>query len=159
MRETYALLARQYGVSWNRRAYGPGDWDAADLPNRCLSAATACLHGLCEALVLAAGYSPAIGFLQTGKALSFVYDLADLWKLKTVVPEAFRIAGLAQRGRLTMPVERAVRHACCDSFRTSGLLAKIIPQIEEVLAAGELSKPPPPPEAAGPAFPDPEEEP
>ena len=48
------------------------------MPNRCLSAATACLHGLTEAAVLAAGYAPAIGFLHTGKPLSFVYDIADL---------------------------------------------------------------------------------
>ncbi|WP_211356341.1 type I-E CRISPR-associated endonuclease Cas1e [Oceanicella actignis] len=157
VRETYALLARQHGVEWRRRAYDPGDWDAADLPNRCLSAATACLHGLCEAAVLAAGYSPAIGFLHTGKALSFVYDIADLWKLQTVVPEAFRIAGQAQKGRLDMPVERAVRHACRDAFRRSRLLEKIIPQIEEVLSAGELPRPPAPPEAAGPAFADPQE--
>lgn len=157
VRETYALLARQYCVDWTRRAYEVGQWEAADTPNRCLSSATACLHGLCEAAVLAAGYSPAIGFLHTGKALSFVYDIADLWKLQTVVPEAFRIAGLAQKGRLQVPMERAVRQACRDAFRRSGLLAKIIPQIEEVLTAGELSKPPRPLEAAGPAFADPEE--
>lgn len=157
VRETYALLARQHGVDWTRRAYDVADWQAGDLPNRCLSSATACLHGLTEAAVLAAGYAPAIGFLHTGKPLSFVYDIADLWKLQTVVPEAFRIAGLAQKGRLSMPVERAVRLACRDSFRRSGLLARIIPQIEEVLAAGALPPPPPPPEAAGPAFADPEE--
>ena len=157
VRETYALLARQHGVEWHRRAYDPAAWEAADLPNRCLSAATACLHGLTEAAVLAAGYSPAIGFLHTGKALSFVYDIADLWKLSTVVPEAFRIAGLAQKGRLTLPVERAVRQACRDSFRRTGLLARIIPQIEAVLSAGDLSRPTPPPEAAGPAFADPED--
>jgi CRISP-associated protein Cas1 len=156
VRESYALLARQHGVDWRRRAYNPGDWTAADLPNRCLSSATACLHGLTEAAVLAAGYSPAIGFLHTGKALSFVYDVADLWKLETVVPEAFRIAGMAQKGRLKMPPERAVRHACRDAFRRARLLEKIIPQIEDLLEAAELPRPPPPPEAAGPAFPDPE---
>lgn len=157
VRESYALLARQHGVAWTRRAYDPAAWESGDLPNRCLSAATACLHGLTEAAVLAAGYSPAIGFLHTGKALSFVYDIADLWKIATVVPEAFRIAGLAQKGRLALPPERAVRQACRDAFRRSGLLSKIIPQIEAVLAAGELPRPPPPPEAAGPAFADPEE--
>jgi len=156
VRETYALLARQHGVKWQRRAYDVSDWAGADLPNRCLSSATACLHGLTEAAVLAAGYSPAIGFLHTGKPLSFVYDIADLWKLQTVAPEAFRIAGQAAKGRLSMPVERAVRQACRDSFRRTGLLAKIIPQIEEVLSAGDLPPPAPPPEAAGPAFPDPE---
>ena len=152
VRETYALLARRHGVAWRRRAYDPGDWDAADTPNRCLSAATACLHGLSEAAVLAAGYAPAIGFLHTGKPLSFVYDIADLFKLDTVVPEAFRIAGLAAKGRLDMAPERAVRLACRDTFRRTGLLSRIIPRIEEVLEAGDLPRPEPPPEAMGPAF-------
>ena len=154
VRRTYALLAKQHGVQWKSRRYDPGDWDASDLPNRCLSAATACLHGLAEAAVLAAGYAPAIGFLHTGKPLSFVYDIADLWKTATVVPEAFRIAAKAQQGRLDMSVDRAVRLACRDSFRSTGLLLKIIPQIEEVLKAGALPKPEPAPEALGPAFED-----
>ncbi|MGB0905452.1 MAG: type I-E CRISPR-associated endonuclease Cas1e, partial [Mangrovicoccus sp.] len=93
VRKSYALLAQRHWVSWTKRSYDPGDWDAADVPNRCLSAATSCLHGLSEAAVLAAGYAPAIGFLHTGKPRSFVYDIADLFKLDTVVPEAFRIAG------------------------------------------------------------------
>ena len=154
VRRSYALLAQKHGVAWKRRSYDPNDWDTSDLPNRCLSAATACLHGLAEAAVLAAGYAPAIGFLHTGKPRSFVYDIADLWKTETVVPEAFRVAAQAQKGRLDMPVERAVRLACRDSFRLTGLLAKIIPQIEEVLTAGDLPKPEPAPEAVGPAFPD-----
>lgn len=152
VRKTYDLLAGQYGVEWKRRRYDPTDWDSSDIPNRCLSAANACLHGLAEAAVLAAGYAPAIGFLHTGKPRSFVYDIADLWKTRTVVPEAFRIAGQAQKGRLDMPIERAVRVACRDSFRATGLLSKIIPGIEDVLKAGELPVPEPPPEAMGPAF-------
>lgn len=154
VRESYALLARQYGVDWKRRAYDPKDWEAGDIPNRCLSAATACLHGLTEAAVLAAGYAPAIGMLHTGKPLSFVYDIADLYKLETVVPEAFRIAGQAAKGKLDMAPDRAVRLACRDAFRRSGLLGKIIPAIEEVLSAGELRRPDPPADTVGPAFPD-----
>ena len=152
VRHTYKLLAGQHGVAWKRRSYDPGDWDSADVANRCLSAATACLHGLSEAAVLAAGYAPAIGFLHTGKPRSFVYDIADLWKLQTVVPEAFRIAARSQKGKLDMPLERAVRLACRDSFRKTGLLQRIIPCIDEVLAAGELPRPDPPAEAMGPAF-------
>ena len=152
VRHTYRLLAQRHGVVWKGRDYDPTDWNSADVANRCLSAATACLHGLGEAAVLAAGYAPAIGFLHTGKPRSFVYDIADLWKLKTVVPEAFRIAGRAQSGKLDMPIERAVRLACRDSFRRTGLLKQIIPCIEEVLAAGELPRPEPQPDAIGPAF-------
>ena len=152
VRHTYKLLAQRYGVSWKRRSYDPGNWSRADVANRCLSAATACLHGLSEAAVLAAGYAPAIGFLHSGKPRSFVYDIADLWKLGTVVPEAFRVAARSQKRRLDTTVERAVRQACRDSFRKTGLLKRIIPCIDEVLAAGELPRPEPPPEAMGPAF-------
>ena len=154
VRKTYELLAQQHGVKWSRRRYDRGDWDAADLPNRCLSAATACLHGLTEAAVLAAGYAPAIGFLHSGRPLSFVYDIADLWKLDTVVPVAFRIAGQAARGRSEMAPDRAVRLACRDAFRQTGLLSKVIPQIEEVLSAGDLPRPAPPEDAQGPQFED-----
>lgn len=152
VRASYDLLARQHGVMWKRRRYNPIDWDSSDIPNRCLSSATACLHGLAEAAVLAAGYAPAIGFLHTGKPRSFVYDIADLWKTQTVVRQAFRIAGQAQKGKLDMPIERAVRLACRDNFRATGLLSKIIPGIEEVLKAGDLPVPDPPPEAVAPAF-------
>ena len=105
-----------------------------------------------EAAVLAAGYAHAIGFLHTGKPRSFVYDIADLWKFDTVAPEAFRIAGLAAKGRLSMRAERTVRQACRDRFRSSGLLGKIIPRIEEGLAAGDLPRPEPPANAVGSAF-------
>lgn len=152
VRKTYELLAKRYGVAWRRRGYDVADWEAGDLPNRCLSAATSCLHGLAEAAVLAAGYAPAIGFLHTGKPRSFVYDVADLFKFDTVVPEAFRVAARAAKGDLGMPPERAVRHACRDVFRRSGLLGRLIPAIEDVLSAGDLPRPAAPPDAAGPAF-------
>lgn len=78
--------------------------------------------------------------------------MADLYKLDIVVPEAFSIAAKAQKGMLEMAPERAVRLACRDLFRKTGLLHKIIPQIEEVLAAGGLDKPGTAPEAVSPAF-------
>lgn len=154
VKASYTLLAQKYGVIWKHRRYDPGEWDAADIPNRCLSAATACLHGLSEAAVLAAGYAPAIGFLHRGKPRSFVYDIADLWKTETVVPAAFRIAAQAQKGKLDMPVERAVRLACRDAFRQTGLLKKIIPVVEQMIAAGGLPVPGDAPEGQAPAIPE-----
>ena len=143
-------------MKWKGRRYDPGDWQAADLPNRCLSQATACLYGLAEAAVLAAGYAPAIGFLHTGMAQSFVYDVADVYKFGTVVPIAFKVAGQAQRGRQPAagdPIGK-VRRGCRDSFRKSGLLHKLIPGIEEMLAAGGIDPPPTPDEAQPVAIPE-----
>lgn len=148
VRRTYQLLAQKYGIKWNGRDYDPDSWDASDLPNRCLSSATAALYGVAEAAVLAAGYAPAVGFIHTGKPLSFVYDVADIYKFETVVPAAFKVAAATPNNP-----ERAVRLACRDIFRQTRLLERIIPDIEEILAAGEISRPDPPEEAVGPAIP------
>lgn len=151
VRGTYKLLAQQYKVNWRARNYDHQDWEAADIPNRCLSAATSCLYGITEAAVLAAGYAPAVGFIHTGKPLSFVYDIADLYKFETVVPLAFRIAA-----KSPAEPEREVRLACRDLFRSDKLLGRIIPLIEDILAAGGISPPQAPPEAVPPAIPNPE---
>jgi CRISPR-associated protein Cas1 len=147
----YKLLARQYGVQWRARNYDRKEWDAADVPNRCLSAATSCLYGITEAAVLAAGYAPAVGFIHTGKPLSFVYDIADLFKFETVVPVAFQIASSDPSDP-----ERTVRLACRDIFRSTNLLARIIPTIQEVLSAGEITPPVPSAENIPPAIPNPD---
>ncbi|MBI4793839.1 MAG: type I-E CRISPR-associated endonuclease Cas1 [Deltaproteobacteria bacterium] len=136
VRKMYELLARQYRVTWTRRNYDADNWGSGDTANRCLSSATACLYGICEAAILAAGYAPAIGFIHTGKPQSFVYDIADIFKFETVVPVAFRIAGRNPRD-----AERDVRLACRDIFRQTRLLKRIIPTIEQILAAGEIAPP------------------
>lgn len=143
VKRLYEVLAQQHGVKWKGRRYDPSEWDASDLPNRCLSQATACLYGLTEAAILAAGYAPAIGFLHTGKPQSFVYDIADVFKFETVVPIAFRVAGEAQRGKQPAAGDFTgeVRRGCRDSFRKTGLLSRLIPAIEDILAAGGLSLP------------------
>ena len=148
VRKMYELLARQYKVTWTRRNYDHTNWGSGDIPNRCLSSATACLYGICEAAILAAGYAPAIGFIHTGKPQSFVYDIGDIFKFETVVPVAFRIAA-----KKPFDPEREVRLACRDIFRQTRLLKRIIPTIEEVLAAGGLSIPKPPKESVAPAIP------
>jgi len=161
VRETYKLLAQRHGATWDGRQYDADRWDTADVVNRCLSAGTSALYGITEAAVLAAGYAPAIGFLHTGKPQSFVYDIADILKFETVVPEAFRVAAASQRGRPLdgRPVIDAVaevRRRCRDAFRRENVLARLIPLIEEVLAAGGLPMPDAPPEAMPVAFEGPE---
>ncbi len=150
VRTMYQLLAQRHGLKWNKRDYDPKNWESGDMLNRCVSAANACLYGITEAAVLAAGYAPAVGFIHTGKPLSFIYDIADLFKFDTVIPVAFQIATENSR-----EPERRVRLACRDVFRQTKLLKKIIPSIEEILAAGELKPPPPPEEAVPVAIPNP----
>jgi len=128
VRETYARLSRETGVAWSGRSYNRGDWHEADPINRAMSAANSCLYGVCHAAIVSAGYSPALGFVHTGKMLSFVYDIAELYKMELTVPIAFRAV---QAG--AEHLERRVRRASREAFQHFRLLQKIVLDIERVL--------------------------
>ncbi|HUX86367.1 MAG TPA: type I-E CRISPR-associated endonuclease Cas1e [Chloroflexota bacterium] len=132
VRSAYRALADATGVDWVGRSYDQNQWDAADPLDRALSSANACLYGLCHAAILSAGYSAAIGFVHTGKLLSFVYDVADFYKTEVTVPVAFRVVRDGTR-----EVERRVRLACRDAFFEARLLERILPDIAEVLDASD----------------------
>lgn len=128
VRDAYANAAREWNIEWKGRNYQREQWNAADPVNRALSAANACLYGVCQAAIIAAGYSPALGFVHTGKQLSFVYDVADFYKMEFSVPLAFEQAALA-----TKDLERAVRLACRDAFVRERILERIVHDIDSVL--------------------------
>ena len=128
MRQAYADAAKEFNITWQGRSYNRDKWDYSDPVNRALSAANSCLYGLVHAAILSAGYSPALGFIHTGKQLSFVYDIADLYKADMTIPLAFRLASKNPSG-----LEREVRIACRDQFRESRFIERIIPDIARVL--------------------------
>ena len=128
VRESYARASRETGVAWNGRSYARNDWRAADPVNRALSSANSCLYGICQAAIVSAGYSPALGFIHTGKMLSFVYDIADLYKADITIPMAFRLVAEDEHN-----IETRVRRACRDAFYEGRILQRIIPDIERAL--------------------------
>jgi CRISPR-associated protein Cas1 len=132
VRKAYEEAAAQHGVVWEGRNYDQDQWFQATAANRALSAANACLYGLCHAAIVSAGYSAAIGFIHTGKMLSFVYDVADFYKTEVTVPVAFRLAAT-----VTKELERAVRMECRSAFHAARLMDRILPDIAEVLGVGD----------------------
>lgn len=128
VREAYAQASRKYGVQWNGRHYDRGSWSATDPVNRALSAANALLNGLCHAAIVSGGYSPGLGFIHTGKQLSFVYDVADLYKVDVTVPIAFAAVAESEE-----KVESRVRAACRQAFKETKLLERILPDIDQLL--------------------------
>lgn len=128
VRNTYIQMSKITRVAWSRRKYDRGDWDAASPVNQALSVANSCLYGLCHAAILSLGYSPAIGFIHTGKQLSFVYDVADFYKTEVSIPIAFYAAKLGTRD-----LGRSTRLLCRDAFRRSALLKRVVPDIKEAL--------------------------
>ncbi len=132
VREAYAKASQTYGVVWTGRQYDRRDWSAASPANRALSAANSCLNGICHAAIVSVGLSPGLGFIHIGFQLSFVYDIADLYKAELTIPLAFRLA--AESGG---NLESRVRHACRDAFRDTRLLDRIVPDMDEMLGITE----------------------
>ncbi len=132
VRTAYATLSRQYGIEWQGRKYDRESWANSDPVNRALSAANAVLNGICHAAIVSGGYSTALGFLHTGKQLSFVYDIADLYKTQVTVPIAFQIVAEGPHD-----VEARSREACREYFREQKLLEKILPDIDALLEIPE----------------------
>lgn len=128
VRDAYARAARETGVPWSGRNYRRDKWTDADPVNRALSVANSCLYGICHAAIASAGFSPTLGFIHTGKMLSFVYDVADLYKAELAIPAAFRAAAEEKDG-----LERRVRIMCRDLFVSTRLLERIIPDIQNAL--------------------------
>jgi len=129
MKKAYSTASSKTGVKWSGRVYKINDWSQADPVNRALSSANACLYGICHAAIISMGYSPGLGFIHTGKQLSFVYDIADLYKEEITIPIAFEAASLGLPN-----LERNVRLLCRDSFNKNNLLPRIVQDIEKVLS-------------------------
>ncbi len=127
VRDTYARLSTQYGVTMEKRDYDRKAWKNADPINKALSVANSCLYGICHAAIVAAGYSPALGFVHIGKQLSFVYDIADLYKMETSVPAAFRTVASGIND-----LEKRCRMACRDEFHQSNILKSIVADIHKL---------------------------
>lgn len=131
VREAYAKASREHGLEWKGRSYQRTSWKDSDPINRALSSANSCLYGVCHAAIVSAGYSPALGFVHTGKMLSFVYDVADLYKADVTVPVAFREAASGTDG-----LETRVRHACRDMFHRERLLQRVVSDLDRLLDEG-----------------------
>jgi CRISPR-associated protein Cas1 len=128
VKKLYRAHSTRTGIAWSGREYKPGQpFEAGDDINRLLSAAHASLCGICHAAIVGIGASPALGFVHTGGATSFVLDIADLYKAEYTIPLAF---DLAARGHLD---ERDARTAFRDKVADGRLMGRIIRDIKDLL--------------------------
>lgn len=120
VRDAYARLAAAWDVPWQGRNYDRNHWQGADPVNRALSAANACMYGICHAAILSMGFSPALGFVHVGKQLSFVYDISDLYKLEIAAPAAFMAVADGDHD-----IDRRVRLNLRDLFQKTRFLERV----------------------------------
>jgi len=132
VRNAYREASASYGVDWQGRKYDRTNWQKADPINRAISAANAVLYGVCHAGIVSGGYSAGMGFLHTGWQLSFVYDIADLYKTEITIPVAFQTTAEGETN-----ISNRTRAACRERIRETKLLTRILPDIDALLAFEE----------------------
>ncbi|MCE7081671.1 type I-E CRISPR-associated endonuclease Cas1e [Streptomyces sp. ST2-7A] len=137
VRAHYQLLAKQHRIGRFRRNYDPQSWDEQDPVNLALSAANTCLYGIVHSAIHALGCSPALGFIHNGNQQAFVYDIADLYKARLIIPLAFSLHAS------TNP-EAEARRSFRDGLRLFKLLPRIVSDIQRILdPSGEYDTPDP----------------
>jgi CRISPR-associated protein Cas1 len=135
VRTLYSHLSKATGVEWKGRNYKQDDWNDANSINKALSLANACLYAVCQAALTSVGYSTALGFIHTGKPLSFVYDIADMYKGETSVPAAFEAVADTY-----FDLEEIVRRKCREKFFQARLMQRIIQDVDQVLQYGGVDE-------------------
>lgn len=133
VRDIYRHEADRTGVEWRRRDYKSADFTASDAVNQALSAATACLYGVCHAVIVALGASPALGFVHVGHARSFVFDVADLYKAETAIPVSFDVAADTDPEDVPAVTRRRMR----DAFGETKILERCARDVRRLLLQGD----------------------
>lgn len=130
VRRCYRMHAQRTGIKWERRDYDVDDFDNGSPVNRALSAANVSLYGVVHAAIVAIGCSPGLGFVHTGNARSFVFDIADLYKADVTIPIAFDVAASGVED-----VDTAARRAVRDRVHQLSLLERSVSDIKRLLQA------------------------
>ncbi|MFE4174197.1 type I-E CRISPR-associated endonuclease Cas1e [Streptomyces sp. NPDC056909] len=128
VRRCYRDQAARTGVPWHGRKYTPGDFTSGDPVNQAITAAAQCMYGIAHAVVASLGCSPGLGFVHSGHELSFVLDIADLYKTEIGIPLAFDIAAEGEED-----VGPRTRRALRDRINETGLLNRCVDDIKQLL--------------------------
>jgi CRISPR-associated protein Cas1 len=117
---------------WSGRSYKTTDFDDADEVNKALSAANTALYGVVHAVIVALGCSPGLGFVHARNERSFVYDIADLYKVDITIPLAFDL--VAQQ---VADVSVAARRGIRDRMKDGKFLQRCVHDVRELLLVEE----------------------
>ncbi len=134
VRTAYARASKATGVPWHGRRYDRGTWHGADRINRALSTAASCLYGICQCGIISAGYSPALGFIHTGKMLSFVYDIADLYRIDVILPIAFEVCSDYLLVDHAHGMGASIRAGCRDAFHKHRILDRLVKDMDQLFS-------------------------
>lgn len=130
VRQVYREYSKKFGVDWTRREYDPSDFEGGTAINQAISAANVALYGLAHSVIVAMGLAPGLGFIHTNHELSFVYDVADLYKADTSIRVAFEVASQAQPAE---DIGQTTRLRMRDAFMDGRIIKSIVNDLQYLL--------------------------
>ncbi|MGO3017763.1 MAG: type I-E CRISPR-associated endonuclease Cas1e [Anaerococcus sp.] len=134
VRSVYRKYSKEYNVFWDKREYDVENFESGSVINQALSATNVALYGLVYSIIVALGLSPGLGFVHTGHDLSFVYDIADLYKAELTIPLSFEIASKYEKKD---DIGRIARLKLRDSIADGKLSRKIVKDLQYLLKIEE----------------------
>jgi len=135
MKESYKLIAQQFGIDWSGRRYDRQNPDAADAPNQAINHAATAVEGAAMIAVTASGTIPALGFIHEHSGMAWILDIADLFRTEITLPIAFGALRASSKDP-NVPLERHVRRLASKAFREKDLIGRMIDRIKEALGVG-----------------------
>jgi CRISPR-associated protein Cas1 len=130
LKDCYRQQSQRTGVPWHGRQYTPGDFNSGDTINQAITAAAQCMYGIAHTVITALGCSPGLGFIHSGHELSFVMDIADLYKTEIGIPVAFETVAESADD-----IGARTRRALRGRIRTARLLERCVTDVKTLLAA------------------------
>lgn len=130
IRKLYRKMSDEYKIQWDGRTYDSDNYEGGDAVNQALSVANVALYGLVYSAIAALGMAAGLGFIHTGHDLSFVYDIADLYKAELTIPIAFQVASENESGK---DIGRIARLKVRDAFVDGKVLARIIHDVQTLV--------------------------
>ena len=130
IRTLYRKLANEYNIKWSGREFNPNDFEGGSAINQALSSAHAALYGLSYSIIVGLGMSAGLGFVHTGHDLSFVYDIADLYKAELTIPIAFEVTSENSEDD---DLPKLVRLKVRDSFVDGKIMQRMVSDLQVLL--------------------------
>ena len=134
MKETYKILAQQYGVKWSGRKYDRENPDLNDAPNQAINHAASAIEAAAMIAVAATSTLPHLGFIHEESSNAFVLDVADLFRDSVTLPAAFRsVREMQKQKKDLVDIEKIVRRLAGETIKKEKVIPKMIDSIKKVL--------------------------
>ncbi|MEF3169268.1 MAG: type I-E CRISPR-associated endonuclease Cas1e [Deltaproteobacteria bacterium] len=137
-KETYRILAKQFGIPWHGRRYDRQDPEAADVPNQAINYAVTFVEAAADVAVASVGALPPLGFIHEDSSNAFTLDITDLYRTELTIPLAFSVAKKVL-GDPSLQLEREIRKEAARRFRQMKLIPEMIDRIKELLGVDDNS--------------------